>query len=451
MVTANKRLWLLAITMVVALAWSAPAVADEEAEQLRVALTEVPGGGENVVARQLGEISGVDVMYPDEFVDEVESRAFDPETILDDPSDLEWVMDGGDIGIVIDFEEAGETEYRVRFITAEDARPEHDFLTDRGADGSMSRGGAALVRLELQDFVDRQPDVVTEALGDVEVADDEEADEEDDEPVADPDALREAAAEDEAERREIFARDWLWFAGHLRIFQKDFSAAAPQAVYTLNSGGFFGYELDVEAFPFSPMNPDLAPGGFYVNYNHGLYDLTIEDRSGEEVEEHEVSINNLTLEGGALYRLDSPLDDSNRQIRFKLGGRYETFSVTENPEIPSTSMTSLVLGTRLVLPVGAERFAIKASADATPVARFSQGAQLFGSESFSYGFGAELGMLVELMDGGFLSGGYTFRMMYSDFEGEGDEVFDEARSLVFEDSEVFDLNHGLRLGFVVQY
>lgn len=456
----RQKWWLLSAVAALVTLVSVPAMADDE-ESLRVVLIEVSDGSDEVVAQTLDdELSGLDIRSYEWFVDEVQARAFNPDQVVDEPSDLSWVMDGGDIDLIIDFSEADDEDYRVRFITAEDAQSEHEFLADRGHDGVIRRGGATVIRLELEEFLGMRDDLLAEAMAAAESADEDDdpkedeagEDEEDDIDLSDPEAMRRAAAADDEELREALSRDWLWARVYLRMFQKDVSAAADNAVFTHSTGAFFGYELDVEAFPFGQNNPDLMETGFYANFNHGFYSMEIDDLSGEQPETIDVSVNNLTVEGGALYRLDSPLDDSNRQLRFKLGGRYDTYSVTDNPAVPSMSMISMVLGTRLVLPVGVEDFAVTAGLDISPVAFFGTGREIFGADSFSFGFGSELGAIFEVFENGFLSGGYSFRLVHSDFSDAGDPIDEEADDpLVFTDSNVFDLNHGLRAGFVYQY
>ena len=439
---------------------SSVALADDSDETLRIAVMEVPDGGDERVADTIADIGTIELMGYDDFVEQVESRAFNIDTILDEPSDLGWVMDGSDIDLIIDFVEESDEDYRVRFITAEDADSEHDFLADRGQDGSIRRGGAMVVRFELEEFLGTRPDVVGAAIDDAtEEADDDDADDADDvddeRPAAegaDPEAFRRDAAADEDALKERLSRDWLWVSAHGRWFQRDFSAAAQQAVYTYNSGGFPGIELDVQAFPFGQSNPDMASVGAYGRYDHGFYTLSVTDTRGDEDEQYDVSVSNLMLEGGVTYRLDSPLDEGNRQLRFKLGGRYESFSVDDNPEVRSTALASAVVGTRLVLPIGVDEFAITAGVDVMPLAAFTRGEELFGGDSMTYGFGSELGMMYEVMENGFLSAGYNFRMLRSQFSDDGEPFNDDEESpLIFEDSEVFDLNQGLRAGFVYQY
>lgn len=452
-----KIRWIVATLVAAAVVLSGSSAFADDDDLLRVVVVDIPDGDNRIVADELSHIEGLELMPYDDFIDEVQSRAFNPDTILDNSSDLSWVMDGSNIGLIINFEVEDDQAYRVDFITEEDASSEHDFLADRNAEGAVVRGGAAIIRLELEQFLGERPQIVAEALAQADPAQQDDVDDDDDDADAvdpgslDPEAMRQAAAEDEEAMREMLSRDWLWLRAHGRLFQKDFSAAAREAVYTHKSGGFPGYELEVEAFPLGMNNPDMADTGFYASLNHGLYGLTIVDETGDEPEEQDASVNNLTLEAGAVYRLDSPLDQDNRQLRFRIGGRYEAFSVEDNPEVPSTAVASLVLGTRLVLPLLTDELALTAGADIAPLAFFTTGEELFGEQSFSYGFGAELGAIYEVMDGGFLSGGYTFRMMRSDFDGAGEPFGHEAHPVSFEDSEVFDLNQGLRLGFIYQY
>lgn len=448
----GRARWSLAGWMILlVLLWAMPAAADddEEVDSYRVVIIEIPGGGEEALKDAISGIPNLELRSHDWFVEQVEERAFQPSTITDNPSDLRWVMDGSDIDLVIDFNVENDEDFQVRLITAEEGEAEREFLADRSHDGGLRRGGASVIRYGLEDFLDARPEVVAAAAQASEEESDDESDDDEEEIADSPQALREQAARDKDELGERFARDWLWARLHLRMLQKDTSVASNDAVYTYNSGGFFGYELDLEAFPFGQSNPDMVETGMYATFNHGFYGFTITDESTDESDE--VSVHNLTIEGGALYRLDSPLEENNRQLRFKIGGRFESFSVTENPQIPSTTMTSLVLGTRLVLPVGLEEFAVTAGLDISPLSYFGTGSDRFGASAFSYGFSSELGILYEVMDNGFLSAGYTFRLIRTDFSGEGEPVGDSEDPVVFEDSNAFDLNQGLRAGFVYQY
>lgn len=432
------------VVLSTSLAW-----ADDEVAPMRVVLVDVPGGGTELIEEVMADIAlDFDVRSQDWFADQAKQRAFNAAEIIDKPSDLVWVMDGSNIDLIIDVKEQSAEDYQVRFIVADGAETEREFFADRGHSGSLRRGGAMIIRFQLEDFLDARPNLAASVVDDEQP--DETSDEDEEADISDPQAMRERAAQDREDLMEHYSRDWVWVRVHGRWFQKDFSVASRDAVFTFRSGGFPGFELDVEAFPLGMSNPDMVEAGFYLTYNHGVQSLNLHTE-GEQSAAQSVSVHNLTVEGGALYRLDTPLDESNRQLRFKIGGRYEAFSITDNASIPSTAKAGLVLGTRLVLPVMLDEFAVTAGLDIVPAAAFLEGSQFFGADSFTYGFGSELGILYEVFDNGFMSAGYSFRVMRTEFTGDGDPLGEEGNPVVFADSEAFDLNQGLRAGFVYQY
>lgn len=454
----RKMKWFMGLALgLLMLVLALPAYAEEEAREFRIALTEIPGGGEARVQEALQEVPTFDVRSSEWFEQQVRGRAFRVPGVTERPSDMMWVIRGSSIDVVVVFVEDGEDEYLVKLLTARDGTSEYEFHVDRGDDGP-TRGGARLVRIEIERFA--SGDVVTQTDDDVDLVDaslvgdeTDAAGQEAQRERRDPEAIRQEAAREQAALEERLSRDWLWARVHFRLFQNDFSAAGTDSVYSYDSM-FPGFELDIEAFPFVLGNTDLVQAGFYVTYNHGFDGITIAD-SRTEVE---YGINDLTLEGGAIYRLDSPLDESNRQVRFKLGARYESFMVSSRRRTAATeedalrnpiavfqtrSLVAVVLGLRLVQPVFVEEFAITAGVDIAPIAFFGAGAELFGETSFSYGFGTELGMVYEMVDNFFLSAGYTFRLTRSDFEGISETAFI--------DSDLFNLHRGLRAGLVYQY
>lgn len=404
----------------------------------RVTLAELPGGGTEQVLETLGEIESIELMEPEWFYQQIRGRAFQIYGITDRPGDLKWVMRGSNIDLVIDFKIDGESEYLVRIITSEEGMAEEEFAIDRDEEGP-TRGGLRLLRGELERFLGLS--VTAEELRAAQAAmpTEEVAPE-------DPEEMRQRAAREREALAERLTRDWLWARAHFRYFQRDLSVAGENAVYTFGSGGFAGFEIDLEAFPFVLANPDMIEPGIYFTYNHGFDGMRLIDETGDEPVEMGLSINNLSVEGGLIYRLDSPLEESIRQLRFKLGARYEAFSITENPVLPGTSLVSVVLGTRLALPVPLihEGFAVTAAVDIVPFAAFNDGAELFGKTSYSYGFGSELGIIYEVIDHFFLSAGYAFRLARTNFEGAGS-------SEGFVDSTGFELNQGLRAGVIYQY
>jgi hypothetical protein len=401
-----------------------------------VTLTAIPGGGEEQVIAALQEIEELDVRDSAWFYQQVRGRAFSPQGVGDRASDVMWVMRGSNIDIVIHFREESDDELLVRFLTAEEGLPAHEFHVDRGEEGP-TRGGIRLIRGEMERYIGvGQPEVIYQAPID-----------ESEIPV-DPAVARERALAAEAARAERLQRDWLWARAHIRMFRKDFAVAGAAPSLSFTTGFFPGLEIDIEAFPFVLGNADMVEPGVYLTYNHGFDGLRLIDESHSPPQETILRVNILSVEGGLIYRLDSPLDENqhrNRQLRFKLGGRYETYAIPENPVRPATSLVSLVVGTRLVLPIPliGEEFGITAAVDIIPVAGFVDGATVFGGASANFGFGSELGVVYEVVNKLFLSAGYSFRMMRSIFSGVGTSGL--------EDASLFDLNQGLRAGVVYQY
>ena len=430
-----KRLWLSGLMVAAITLMASTAMASD---LIRVTMAEVPGGGTDAVKQTLQEIEELEVHPSDWFYQQVRGRAFQPAGVTNRSSDMMWVMRGSSIDIVVDFVTEDEDEYLVRLLTRAEGLPEHEFHVDRGEDGP-TRGALRLLRTEVERFIGAgpAPPPVVEV--------DEDSREAREAQAEDPDVVRQRRAEEEAALAQRLQRDWLWARLNFRLFRKDFVVDGRNAVYSWTSGSFPGFELDIEAFPFSLTNSDMMEAGVYVTYNHGFDGLTIIDESADPPEQLSLTVNNFSIEGGAIYRLDSPLDENNRQLRFKVGARYEAFSIPENPVYVSTGIVSLVLGTRLVLPVDlvGDEFAVTAAVDVVPFAAFGAGGETFGQTSFSYGFGSELGFVYEVANNFFLSAGYGFRLVRSSFTGDGEGQFT--------DSDAFDLNQGLRAGVVYQY
>lgn len=430
---------------------AAPAMADDD--EFLVVVTALEDGSDRNVQRELSEIPGVRVQSHEWFARQVESRAFRVDRVLNDLDDLEWVMEGAGIDLVITFEERDESDYRVRLIRAENVRSPIEFLADRGHDGAIRRGGAMVIRYELEELLDVRPDARAAAPAPAEV------DEEDEVGAMDPESLRQRAAAEHRARREELSRNWLWVRGFGRFQQKDFTVAVygheniDDAVYSFQSGGMPGVSLEVEAFPFGRNDPDEFSAGFYGRYDHAFHGLTITLPDETRIE---VPINDISMEFGALYRIDTPLDEDRRQIRLKVGMRYDLYSVSDDIVVPSTSMLSPVLGTRLVIPIAIPEFAIVSNLDVMPIAMFQRNNEIFGKDSFSWGFGADVGLQFEIFANGTISLGYDFQFFRSYFDDEG-EVLDEAGGdlPVFEEAffnaEVYDFSHGLRVGFIFHY
>lgn len=455
----NQRRWWLFNLLLGLFVVLAPTVwAQGGQETVRITFTEVPGGGEDSIREALAELAGVEVRPSSWFNQQVRARAFQPDGIADRPSDLVWVLRGGNISILMDFAFEGENEYVVRLITPEEGRATHQFIIDRGDEGP-TRGGLRLLVAEMERYLRAatlapvaEPTTEGPTGGGASTPIDEAQGQQAPSaltatnlPPEDPEAMRQRAAAERRALAERLSSDFLWARLNFRLFNRNFTAAGEDAVSSFSSAPFPGFELDIEAFPFVLSNPDMIAPGVYVTYNHGFDGLTLIDETQDPAVEQRLGVNNLALEGGMIYRLDSPLDESMRQLRFKIGARYEAFSIAENPLLNPTSMMSMVVGTRLVLPIDVvDRFAVTAAVDIVPFSSFMNGAAFYGGNSFSYGFGSEMGFVFEMVDSFFMSAGYTFRVLRSNFDGESEDG-------TFVNTEVYEMNQGLRAGIVYQY
>ncbi len=434
-------LFLLATLLVLTTVFPTNVEAQQQPKPVRIVVLDVPEGGTERLFSELQSIDNLDVRDFTWFMSQVKGRGFRADTILDKPSDLRWVMSGSDINfmlrVVLNEEENG---YIAHFIEAESGTPRRSVPVDLSESG-LSAAGAAFLKLETER--------ITGAVSVGNKSDKAEGvallDEEVEISADDPEVVRAQAAGAKKAVLDRLKRDWLWLRGGFRLIGKDVLVASSSKTYLYASGMMPGLELDVEAYPLSLSNPDMASAGMYLNYYHGFETIEIPLVNGDILT---LPINHFGIEGGAIYRMDSPLEGktslTSKQVRLKLGARYTALAVGENEEIPSSSVVSIVLGARLVFPAGMPGLAIWVNADLVPVAFAGSQAQLYGQASHSYGFGTELGLLYEFYPGLGAAVGYGFQAIRTGYTGEG--ILDG-----FEDSLAFELVQGMRISLVYQY
>lgn len=434
-------LFLLATMLVLTAVFSTDVAAQPQPKPVRIVVLEVPGGGSDRLFSEIQSIDNLDVRDITWFMNQVKGRGFRADTIFEKPSDLRWVMSGSDINFMLRVVlNEDETGYIAHFIEAESGQPRRSVPVDMSESG-LSAAGAAFLKLETERIT-----------GVVSVANQSEKSESvvilDDEaevPADEPEVVLAKAAKAKQAVRDRLQRDWLWLRGGFRLIGKDVLVASASETYSYASGMMPGFELDVEAYPLSLSNPEMASAGLYLNYYQGFETVQVLLENDDILS---LPINHLGIEGGAIYRLDSPLDGENsltsRQVRLKLGARYTASLVGENDVIPSTSVVSIVVGARLVFPVGMPGLAMWANADLVPIAFAGSQAQLYGQTSHSYGFGTELGFLYEFYPKLGAAVGYGFQMIRTGYTGAG--LLDG-----FEDSLAFELVQGMRISLVYQY
>ena len=254
----KAKCWAWATLVVVAMTFSSVgALADEDSGSTRIVVTGLADGGTQTVLSELRSVPDVDLRSHSWFIRQVESRAFDPDTILENPSDLEWIMDGGGIDLVIAFEELSDEDFQVRFLISDGGRTEREFLADRGSDGSIRRGGAMVIRHELLGFLETYSPAPAAAQPEEEPAMPQEAQTSPDDirdDISDAEAFRRQAAREHQEMLERYDRDVLWLRFHGRFRMAEEAGFADSEL-----SQFFGFRLDGEVFPFSTSDSDPAP------------------------------------------------------------------------------------------------------------------------------------------------------------------------------------------------
>ncbi|MBA2662777.1 MAG: hypothetical protein H0U74_10810 [Bradymonadaceae bacterium] len=423
---------------------SSSASAEEKARKVRVAVIEVPVGGTDLLLAELRSVAMLDVRDPTWFMNQVKGRGFRPENVMERSADLRWVMSGGSVDFVVHLVLTSDgNAYMAHFIEAETAQPRRTVQVDKSEAG-LSVAGASFLRLEMERLVGAAPAGPVVADGSATASTTARVEEDEPKPD-DPEVVRQRAADAKQAISDRLQRDWLWARASFRMIGKDTLVAGNETTYSFVSGLFPGFELDIEAYPFALSNAEMVSAGMYVNYYHGFDRLSI----ATEEQIVELAFNHFGIEGGAIYRMDSPLGRSsaltNEQVRFKLGVRYEASAIAENDAgIPSTSVISVVTGARLLFPVMLDNLAVWANVDVVPFAFFGNGGDQFGKTSRSYGFGTQVGFLYELASGIGMTLGYSFQLNRTNFVGEG--LVDG-----FDNALAFELIQGLRAGFVYQH
>lgn len=429
----RRALWSLLVACLVVLAWMPRAQA--QSDEARLVVLDVPGGGTERLTEALGTIEGVELYDQAWFIEQLQERGFKASGIMNRPKDLHWVMKGASIDYVIFLKPEGEDTYAANVVEEKTGEPALTFSIDR-TDKGLSEAGAELARREIADFLGKaEPEAAIARV-------DEEVDEP--EPV-DPNEIRRQAAQRDKEILERLSKDWLWARAKFRMLRRDLSVAdANRHVLAHESPMYPGLEAMVEAYPLGSVDPEYAPAGFYLSYTHGFDSVAVTNAEGED---QTISITHLEIEGGSIYRIDSPLGRQssaiNARVRIKAGVRYVADLPDDNPVLPETSNTQLVFGGMLNYPAIFDRFAVQGQLEFIPLAFWGGGQAEFGESSFTYGFAARLGALYAWTDHFGLEFGYGFRVLRTTFEGSG--------ASEFEDAQAFELVQGLDVGVLYQY
>ena len=413
----------------------------------RVVILNVPGGGTDLLVSQLTSIETIDLKEQDWFVAEIRKHELEPKGIMSNREALSTLMRKSTIDYLV-FLQPDETSYTATLLEGPEAESVLEFDVER-TDGSLSEEGAKTIGDQYSEFFAPEPPTEdgdqTEGveLPEKTTGGGEEAEET--ETSGDQNEQASTETEADASSEGSSAPVALWTSGRGRMFRRNFNAAgADNTILSYASRYYPGFEVDARLFPFGGIGEAFAPVGIYVDYNHGFETITVPPAE-EGGSPQGVSLSHIEAEAGLLSHAggELPATRSGALSRFqlKLTARQSWFIVEANDKLPSTSMTSLIVGGLLTEPIIGDRLAAQARLEVIPVALFSKGGELFGETSYSNGFGTRLGLLYALSDRVSLVGGYRFRLHHSNFQGQGASGFRNA--------EVFELVQGIDVG--IQY
>ncbi|MFP4599866.1 MAG: hypothetical protein ACLFVJ_16530 [Persicimonas sp.] len=435
----------LAVLMVAWVGLAAPS-AHAQSDTTKIAVLDVPGGGTDKLFAALEQLDDVELEDQQWFLKQIQARGFKPKGIMKRSDDIKWLMDGADLDYILYMAAVDDSSYKARIVGNKGSEV-HNFPVDRNAEEGISSAGARMIRQELREFL-------AEEKGQEEEEEEEEEskpnvtqlDESDDD--NDPNERRKKAAAEKSAAQEKMSRDWLTVMGRFSLLQRSFQVGgerleggSEKALLSYGSVFYPGFALSVEAFPLGASNVEMAHVGFYGDYTQGFDSVVVDNETGEAA-----AISHMQLEGGVLYMLGDAValkDSDEAKMSLGVGVRHGNYSVEENPSLPSTSHTSVVLGVRVNRPAFTENFEVRAGAEVMPIGMYGNGEELFGESSQTFGFGAQLGGTYQATEKIGLVLDYEFDLQRTLFEGEGEADFVEAGA--------FELVQGLTAGLFYRY
>lgn len=419
----------------------APRAAQAQSAPLKVVVLNVPGGGSEMLAQGIKGLDNVTIERQGWFLEQIQSRGFQAKGIMKRSDDVKWLMKGAKIDYILYLSAKSDTAYEGRVVGPEAGTHVHSFPVDRTPNG-LSAAGARMVQGEFEDFLARKAQEQMQANqreeNKAQVA------QLDEELANDPNAIKKQAAESQKAAQAKFSQDWLLIGVRGNGLRRDlYVAGFNEAVLSYTSAFYPGISLELEAFPLGKSNPEMASVGFYAEYTHGFDSAQVPDDAGGQ---SAAPITHVDFEGGVLYQLGDPLalkDSDEAKLSMGIGVRHNSFSVAENPALPSVSHTSLVLSSRVTRPALSDKFLLRAGARIMPIGVFGTGALLFGETSHTYGFGGDIGGLVQATEDIGLMFGYKFGLQRTVFAGTGEADFVDANA--------FELVQGFTGGLSYQY
>ena len=410
----------------------------------RMVVLNIPGGGgTEALLSEVSKIDGVSIKRQKWFVQTIRDQGKDPRGIMGNQERLAGVMEAADIDYVLFLKPDGD-QFTANLVQKEDAEPILELAVKR-TDSGMPESEAEKIRERIASQFEptglKEPSFESTEPSTEEVS---ETEREKPEGQGSEETTGEASTDDEETNKKTATGGiWFWVSGRGRLFKRDFTVAGSQnAVLAYNSRYYPGFEVDLELYPLRPTASSLDAVGLFLDFNQGFESLTVPDEQGNRTS---VSITQTEIEGGPILGLGDALSKSKERLasrlRFKTTVRYSNYSVGKNDKLPSTSLTSVILGGMVSHPVLFDGLAAEARLEILPVAFFGNGGALFGASSFTQGFATRIGLMFALSPAIRIVSGYRFRLHHSKFTGRG--------ASAFQDSEAFELVQGVDLG--IQY
>lgn len=408
----------------------------------RITVLNVPGGGTDKLIDALSQLDNVELKQQGWFLEQIKSRGFQAKGIMKRSEDIKWLMDGANIDYILYLTPEGDTGYTARVVGPQKGTEVHHFPVDRTPDG-LSQAGAKMVQQEFGKYLYKQRHPV-DPEAERRKREQEKARIARLEQEQDPNEVKKKAAAQKNAAQALYSKDWLLVSVRGAALRRDLHVAgANEAVLAYTSVFYPGLALSVEAFPMGMTNVQYASVGFYADYTQGFDSVPVVDNDGNEAS---VSISHLELEGGVMYELGDPIKlrtTDQAHVALTIGVRHASYSVAENPALPSVSNTSLVLGARATRKAFSDAFKVRAGVEIEPIGVYGTGATLFGESSHTYGFGASLGGMFAATDSLGVTLDYEFQLQRTLFTGTGEADF--------EDANAFELVQGLTGGLFYRY
>ncbi len=438
--TLDKSFFAALAVLMVAWVGLAPQSAHAQSDTTKIAVLDVPGGGTDRLFAALNQLDDIELEDQQWFLEQIQARGFKPKGIMKRPDDIKWLMDGAELDYILYMAGVDDSSYKARIVGNEGSEV-HSFPVDRNAEEGISSAGARMIRQEIREFLAKEKGTEEEEKPKPKVT-------QLDEPDDDPNELRKKAAAEKSAAQEKMSRDWLTVMGRFSLLQRSFQVGgerleggSEKALLSYGSVFYPGFALSVEAFPLGASDVEMAHVGFYGDYTQGFDSVVVDNETGDTA-----AISHMEIEGGVLYMLGDAvaLKDSNEaKMSLGVGVRHGNYTVDENPSLPSTSHTSMVLGVRVNRPAFTDNFEVRAAAEVMPIGVYGNGEELFGESSQTFGFGARLGGTYQATEEIGLVLGYDFRLQRTLFQGEGEADFVEAGA--------FELVQGLTAGLFYRY